>query len=107
MLRVVMEILAFAQIGSRSNDDWISLVLWYILAYWMPTAPPCVCMLFVMRLQKQYTRAAAQHLLEDDAGRTLSAASDASGIGEYYNYRRGSDSLSSTGTASSGYVSYN
>eukprot|EP00750_Incisomonas_marina_P003231 INCI12946.1.p1 GENE.INCI12946.1~~INCI12946.1.p1 ORF type:complete len:369 (-),score=31.66 INCI12946.1:373-1479(-) len=102
MLRVVMEALAYSH--HRSNDAWINMVTWYVLAYWTPTAPPCVCMLFVMRLQKQYTRAAAQHLLEDPAqrGSSMSTGTDSdAGIVEYYNYRRGSDSLSSTGTNSS------
>ena len=101
MLRVCMEITTYAE--GRSKDAWISDQLWYILAYWMPTAPPCVCMLFVMRLQKQYKRAAAQRLLEDDAGRSLSACDSESGIGQYFSshlYRNRDDSMSSTGTMS-------
>jgi hypothetical protein len=78
----------------------------------MPTAPPCVCMLFVMRLQRQYSQASAQHLLEEptvmsrtggDSDSVGSGLSDTSGGigGEYYNYnRRESDSTTSTGTRS-------
>jgi hypothetical protein len=105
-MRVVMEVTTWAI--SRSDDAWIADYTWYILAYWLPTAPPCVCMLFVMRLQKQYSTAAALDSTVLDDATTVHGRSDSdseAGFGQYYN-RHGSDSCSSTGTASSGYRQY-